>query len=318
MDADDNRGMTTPLPLDGIAPLTHWGVLRARGADAARFLHSQLTSDVLRLSATQARLAGFCSAKGRLQASFVMWQPGPDEILLACSRSVLAATLKRLSMFVLRAQCKLGDASAEIPLFGLVGATAAQSLGDVLVWERRERSGGSLIRLPDADDLPRALLAAPSAPEGVPVLALPAWQWLEVQSGVPTIESATVDQFVPQMLNYELLGGVDFDKGCYPGQEIVARSQYRGILKRRMFRFDLDAASAHAGQEIFHSADPGQPAGMVVNAAPAPAGAGASLLAEVKLAALDSGTLHLGGLDGPVLRRRGLPYPVPFESAEAA
>jgi folate-binding protein YgfZ len=123
---------------------------------------------------------------------------------------------------------------------------------------------------------------------------------------VPRIEAATVDQFVPQMLNFELVGGVDFKKGCYPGQEIVARSQYRGTIKRRSFLFD-SAVPASAGQEIFHSGDPGQPAGLVVNAA------GQRVLAEVKLAALDAGSLHLGAADGPVLVRQPMPYDVDID-----
>jgi folate-binding protein YgfZ len=142
------------------------------------------------------------------------------------------------------------------------------------------------------------------------------WHWLEVSSGLPLIEAATVDQFVPQMVNFELIGGVDFKKGCYPGQEVVARSQYRGTLKRRMFLFDVPAA-AQPGQELFHSADPGQPAGLVANAAASPDG-GSRILAEVKLAALDHGSLHLGAADGPVLTQRELPYAVPLESAGSA
>jgi folate-binding protein YgfZ len=142
-----------------------------------------------------------------------------------------------------------------------------------------------------------------------PAIGLDQWRWLEVQSGIPTIEPATVDQFVPQMLNFEIVGGVDFQKGCYPGQEVVARSQYRGTIKRRMFLFDCDAAAA-AGQEIFHSDDPGQPAGMIVNAAQGPSGIW-SVLAEAKLAALASGSLRLGTVDGPLLHTRPLPYALP-------
>jgi folate-binding protein YgfZ len=127
---------------------------------------------------------------------------------------------------------------------------------------------------------------------------------------------ATVEQFVPQMVNLELVGGVDFQKGCYPGQEVVARSQYRGTLKRRMQRFDADATLA-PGVEVFHAADPGQPAGMVVNAAPAPGG-GWSALVEVKLAALDGGGLHAGGADGALLRRAALPYALPSPEASPA
>jgi hypothetical protein len=145
-------------------------------------------------------------------------------------------------------------------------------------------------------------------------LPLERWRWLEVRSGQPWIEAPTVDRFVPQMVNQELLGAVDFRKGCYPGQEVVARSQYRGTIKRRMFLFDTDAP-ARPGEELFWSGDVEQPAGLVVNAAASPHG-GSSLLAEVKLAALEGGSLHLGSSTGAGLRRVALPYPVPVtESA---
>jgi folate-binding protein YgfZ len=320
---NDNRRMSSlpsstastlsePAPLQGAARLSHWGVIRASGADAASFLHSQLTNDFASLSGTQARLAGYCSAKGRLLASFIAWKSAPDEILLACHASVLPATLKRLSMFVLRAKCKLSDASAEMPLYGIAGDDVRVAGLDV--WGKRDDGAAQVIRLPDAAGVKRVLLASPAA-DMPAALPLPAWQWLEVQSGVPTIEGATVEQFVPQMLNFELVGGVNFQKGCYPGQEIVARAQYRGTVKRRTFLFDVDAQAA-VGQEVFHSADPGQPAGLVASAAPRPGGEGASALVEVKLASLDQGTLHLGSPEGALLHRRELPYAVAVDAAD--
>ncbi len=317
MGGDDNRRMKTSFSFDGAVALSHWGLIRARGAEAPRFLHAQLTNDFSVMGLSQARLAGFCSAKGRLQASFVAWKAAHDEVLLACAASVLPTTLKRLSMFILRTQCKLSDATQEVRLWGVVGASAKPLLGDARVWDKRELAGASVIRLPDAAGLARCLWAGPVAPglDGSPdgrSIALDTWRWLEVRSGLPMIEAATVDQFVPQMLNFELVGGVDFQKGCYPGQEVVARSQYRGTIKRRMFLFDSDAMAV-AGQEVFHSDEPGQPAGMVANAAPHPAGSGSSLLAEVKLAALNSGSLHLGRSSGPELRRAAMPYDVAFE-----
>ena len=311
--------MNTLFPTDGAVRLTHCGVIRARGADAVKFLQGQLTNDVVSLGLSQSRLAGFCSAKGRLQASFLLWKTAPDEVLLACSASVLPATLKRLSMFVLRAQCKLTDASGELQLWGAAGDAALRLTPGAAVGEKRDAEGAAIIRLPDgagvvrcvvvvpaADTLPGALAAAPGIP-------LDAWRWLEVRSGIPTIEAATADQFVPQMLNYELVGGVDFQKGCYPGQEIVARSQYRGTIKRRMFLFEVDAPAA-PGQEVFHSVDPGQPAGMVVNAARHPRGTRTSALVEVKLVALESGSLHLGTPTGATLRRAELPYAIPLDA----
>ncbi len=308
--------MNMPLTIDGLVALSHWGLIRARGADAVSFLQGQLTNDVATLDASQARLAGFCSAKGRLQASFVVCKLADDELLLACAASVLPATLKRLSMFVLRAKCKLTDASAELRLFGAAGATTARWTNESPVWARHEAEGGSVLRLPDVDGVPRCvvLLDAARPLPLAPALTLDTWRLLEVRSGIPLIEAATVDQFVPQMLNYEVIGGVDFRKGCYPGQEVVARSQYRGTIKRRMFLFESDALLA-AGQEVFHSADAGQPAGMVVNAAPLIDRAGCAVLVEVKLAALESGQLHAGSGDGAVLRLAALPYALPSEAA---
>lgn len=316
--------MTEPdiKTFQGCVRLTDWGVIRAQGSDAASFLHGQLTQDVQHLDPTQARLAGYCSAKGRLLASLVLWRGGSDDILLACSADLLPATLKRLSMYVLRARCKLSDATADIALYGLAGPAATAWLGanaPQSAWQRTEAAGGAVIRLPDVrrsagrDAIARYLLALPAQADApaLPALSLDAWQWLEVSSGVARVVGATVEQFVPQMVNLEVIGGVNFQKGCYPGQEIVARSQYRGSVKRRAFVFAADGP-AQAGQEIFHSAQADQPAGMVVNAASLD-GAHCALV-EVKLAALDAGTLHLRAADGPQLHRAEQPYDIPQEN----
>ena len=308
--------MTDTTALSGALRLADWGLIRAQGADAATFLHSQLTQDVTALGPTEARLAGFCSAKGRLQASFVLWRGDADTVLLACSADLLAPTLKRLSMFVLRAKCKLSDASAELAIHGLAGTEAQAWLGEgapAQAWGVLPVGDGRAIRLPDAAGQPRFLLVQPAAAPApaLPPLAPETWQWLEVQSGVARIVAATAEHFVPQMVNLELVGGVNFQKGCYPGQEIVARSQYRGTLKRRAMLFD-SAADSDPGQEVFHSADPGQPAGLVVLAARRPGGS-SSALVEIKLAALAAGSLHLGAADGPVLTRSALPYAIPTD-----
>jgi tRNA-modifying protein YgfZ len=307
-------GMTPTTPAQPLSPgalrLSDWGLIRARGADAAKFLHGQLTQDIEHLSGTEASLAGYCSAKGRLLASFVVWRAGDGDILLACSADLLAPTLKRLSMFVLRAQCKLSDASAELAVHGLVNAGAW--LGDAAParpWGLAAQGDATVIRLPDADGMQRHLLvqaAAAQAPALPPLLA-DEWARLEARSGVARITAATVEQFVPQMVNLELVGGVNFKKGCYPGQEVVARSQYRGTLKRRAMLFT--GTDARPGQEVFHSADPGQPAGLVANAG------GNAALVEVKLAALQSGSLHLGAADGPLLAPQVLPYALPADAA---
>jgi hypothetical protein len=280
--------------LTGACRLTDLGVIRAQGADAASFLHGQLTTDFASLSPSEARLAGFCSAKGRLMTTLIAWKSADDEILLALPVDLLAPVLKRLSMFVMRAKCKLSDATADVPLWGVA---VAASEGDV--WTRQ----GEAIRLPAAADA--ALFLTTQARPELAVMALADWHWLSLQSGLPWITAATSEQFVPQMVNLELLGGVNFKKGCYPGQEVVARSQYRGTLKRRSYLYEAEAA-AMPGQEIFHSEDPDQPAGMVVNVATR--GGHSLILAETKIAALATGSLHLGAADGPLLRPQAMPY----------
>ena len=293
--------------MQGSVPLPGWGVIRARGEDARSFLHGQLTQDTLHLEPGRARLAGYCSPKGRLLASFVTWlDAASGDVLLACSADLLPATLKRLSMFVLRAKCKLSDAGGELPLHGLAG----DAVPGTRPWDVSVGAAGTAIRLPDAAGTRRALWVGAEAPATAP-LALPVWQWLEVHSAVPRIVAATVEQFVPQMINLEAVGGVDFQKGCYPGQEVVARSQYRGTLKRRAFLVRSDVA-LQPGQEVFDAADPGQPAGMVVLAA-APQGLAPAALVELKIAAASAGQLHAGAPDGPPLTLLPLPYDLPTE-----
>jgi folate-binding protein YgfZ len=281
--------------------LSDWGVMRAQGADAAAFLHGQLTQDFALLDREHARLAGFCTAKGRLLATMVGWRQGDDEILLALPAETLAATLKRLSMFVLRAKCKLSDASAEFAVYGLLGRPAAEA------WTLLRDGDAVEIALPGPGRGLRVQPAASPAPAGAGITP-EAWAFAEAEAGMAWVRGATVEAFVPQMINFEVLGGVSFKKGCYPGQEIVARSQYRGTLKRRLQVFEA-ASLAAVGQEIFHSTDPDQPAGVV-------AGSGSRdgrtlVAAEVKLAALEGGSLHLGSAAGPRLELRPLPYEIP-------
>ena len=312
--------MSNGFAIGGVCRLADRGVIRASGADAAAFLQGQLTNDVAGLGTGSACLAGFCSAKGRLQASFVVWRPSADEFLLSCPREILAPTLKRLSMFVLRAKCRLSDASDELAVFAVAGPPAAAMLDGMAVGQVDARGATTLLRVPDAAGVQRGWLVAGTGAEAdVPAaeaISLETWRWLEVESGIVTIEAATVDRFVPQMVNFELVGGVDFQKGCYPGQEVVARSQYRGTTKRRTLLFDCDVVPV-AGQDVFASGTANEPAGTVANAAPHPLRGGGSALVEVRLAALGD-ELRLGAGDGPLLRRRELPYPVPLDAALAS
>lgn len=298
-----------PSQLDGVATLTHLGVIRVEGEDAAKFIHGQLTQDFSLLGLDSARLAAFCSAKGRMQASFIGFKRPAGEILLVCSKDLLPATLKRLSMFVLRAKARLSDASDAYALYGLAGsATKSIASEAAATWAKVDFDACSLVNLYPADGVARQLWVAPMGepqPTGAE-LPLERWLWGEVRSGVATVSSPVVEAFVPQMLNYESVGGVNFKKGCYPGQEVVARSQFRGTLKRRAFVAHANAAMAD-GQEIFAATDADQPVATVVQAAPAPDG-GFDAIISAQLSAVDSGSLHVGASNGPVLQLLALPY----------
>lgn len=292
---------------DGVSPLPDLGVIRVEGDDAVRFLQGQLTQDFALLGDDQARLAAFCSAKGRMQASFIGLLDSPGSVLLVTRLDTLAPTLKRLSMFVLRAKARLSDASDDYVLRGLSGTSVPQGLG---VWQRRRLGPASVVGLYPADDLPRALWIAPGStpePEG-PVLDAAAWRLGEVRSGVAMVCAPVVDAFVPQMLNYESVGGVSFRKGCYPGQEVVARSQFRGTLKRRAFLLASGAPMA-SGTELFDPAAPEEPCGLIALAAEAPDG-GHEAIACLQLGSASAPELRVGAPDGPAATVRIAPYPL--------
>ena len=295
----------------GHLPLTHLGVIRAEGDDAAVFLQGQLSNDVQLLPVGQARLAGFLSAKGRMQASFIVIKRSATDFWLITSRDVLPATLKRLSMFVLRAKCKMSDATSSVQLLGLAGDAVPTEARDLQPWQTVQLGDASVVRLFAASGDSRALLAAPAdsaLPANItasPAISEAAWSLSMVQAGVPLITQPVVDAFVPQMVNFESVDGVSFIKGCYPGQEVVARSQFRGTLKRRMYRVASPALPT-PGQEVFVASDADQPVGTVVLAA-ARTTEGFEALVSMQTSASEE-ALHLGSSTGPALQVLALPY----------
>ena len=311
--------MTRSVPqISGVLKLAHLGIIRAVGEDAIAFLQGQLTQDVAQLSLTQARLAAFCNAKGRMQASFVLFKRSDQEILLVCSRDLLAATLKRLSMFVMRAKVKLSDVSGEFALYGLTG-TAIQTIANNIqpAWTKLDIDDANVVFLYPGSGQARAMWCAPAdslPPEGES-LELETWKWLEVQSGIAMISQPIFESFVPQMLNYESVGGVNFKKGCYPGQEIVARSQFRGTLKRRAYLVHTDEAPA-PGQDVFHAYESDQPCGLVAASAAHPGGGFDAIVSIQTAAAADAAAhcgekrLSLGSAAGAALSLLPLPYPL--------
>ena len=218
------------------ARLTRYGLLSVSGADARDFLHAQLTADIQGLAPGRAALAGWCSAKGRLLATFLV-VPAQDGFLLQLARDLVPSVQKRLSMFILRSKVKIEDASHR-QQFGVWEATAQ---GEVF----------SVAGLSVEFENNRRLVISDQPPAGTEVDET-RWTLEEIRAGRPLITAATQDMFVPQMVNYEQLGGVDFKKGCYPGQEVVARAQYRGAVKRRMVRLPAPAGAALAPGQAFN------------------------------------------------------------------
>jgi folate-binding protein YgfZ len=295
--------------LNGVARLTNLGAIRVEGDDAAKFLHGQLTQDFALLGAEEARLCALCSPQGRMLASFIGFKNTPTDIVLVCSADLVAAMVKRLSMFVLRAKVKVTDATAVFSLYGLAGECTRTIAGDA-PWACQTGAAGTLINLYPAHGIARQVLVN-SADEAVPAgpeLSADVWAWSEVCSGVATLTAPVSQLFVPQMLNFESVGGVSFKKGCYPGQEVVARSQFRGTLKRRAFIAHSEGLIA-VGDEAFSVADPEQPVGTVVQASNAPGG-GYDAIVSLQLsavAATESG-LHVRDAGGPALKILPMPY----------
>jgi len=296
-----------------IAPLAHLGAIRASGAEAESFLQNQLSNDARLLGTSQAQLASYNSAKGRVLDLFVLRREA-DTILLETRRDTLPATLKRLRMFVLRSKVVLEDCGNDYAAFGLAGAQAADYLLQAGLpvpaqdWGWLLTDGVTVLRRPGVTA--RYSVHAPAEVLGplwqqLTQQARPvgssAWRLLDILAGLPSIRPETADHFVAQMLNLDRLGAISFSKGCYPGQEIVARMHYLGNLKRRMFLCRVDSAEAAPGTAI-HAADgEAQAIGEVVDTAPHPP-AGSALLAVLQLSHATDTQLRLGAADGRILK----------------
>lgn len=291
-----------------LAPLTHLGVISCLGEDAKGFLHNQLTSDVNHLNPGHAQHAAWCTAKGRMLASFIVLRADAG-YLLQLSADLLPAMLKRFQMYVLRAKVKLADSSATHVLVGVAGRQAEAALTGAglpvpsAALAVAEFHSGRVLRL--ADDRFEVLMAADAAPGLWTALSrtarpvgTPAWRWLDIQAALPLVTERTKEEFVPQMANFDQLGGVSFHKGCYPGQEVVARTQYLGKVKRHLYRVAA-AQPLAAGDALFSPAEPDHACGMIVNAAPAPAG-GFEALAVLQESGA-AGPVTVGARDGLLL-----------------
>ena len=300
--------------------LSRLGLLRFAGSDAQRFLHAQLSCDVVALQPGQATYGSYGTPQGRMLATFLLWRDARG-YLMQLPRELCPTILQRLSMYILRALVKAHDATAEHILIGVSGAPAEAALkslfptvpASALALVTHAKAG--ILRL----DTQRFELVAPAAESAGLVAALgkhaarvepDAWELTDIRAGIPVITTATQDQFVPQMANLDLIGGVSFNKGCYPGQEIVARMHFLGRLKQRMYLANIKSDTPPRPGDKLYSATTGEQAGgMIVNAAPAPDG-GHDVLAVMRIENAAAGDVHLSSLEGPLLTLLPLPYQV--------
>ncbi len=300
-----------------LADVSQFSTLRVSGDDAQSFLQNLLSNDIREVSTTQAQFSSFNSAKGRMLATFLISREG-DDYLLQLPASLTEIMRKKLSMYVLRAKVKITDISNDLIILGISGISAPQILqeqGCALpesVLGVSQNPSASVIKYSDTrfginvhPEQAEALwlsLCTQATPVGSGY-----WDWLNIRAGLPVILPATQEQFVPQMANFDLIGGINFKKGCYPGQEIVARMHYLGKLKRRMYLAHVDS-TAKAGDELYGTDPAGQSCGMIANAAAAPQG-GYDVLAVIQSESYDANAVHL--ISGAPLQFEALPYPLP-------
>jgi len=332
---------TTPVLL---THCQHLAVFCASGADTTTFLQSQLTQDIGLVSPTQSALAGFCTAQGRLWATMLLTQAEQSQdqnqtqsqpqgltMVGVAAADVMETFLKRLRMFVMRSKVTI-TASAELKVYGVqlaagdFGSFASQFTGDIAQepWASATTPDGTWLKLPSANsDVVRLLwLTAPAhfdqliATLGNQAQLLPApaaWQIQDIQAGLPWVEAASQDLFIGQTLNLDLIGGVSFTKGCYPGQEVIARAHYRGTVKRRMHLATIkaDESDVSPGMDIFDANEPDNPVGRLINVADDPTVTGQIwALFEAPFKALSGSPLRAGSATGPELIELSLPYQI--------
>jgi folate-binding protein YgfZ len=312
---------------DLLVDLSALAFLRVAGSDARNFLNGQFTNDIHSVDVSRSQLTAWCTAQGRMLALLRVFQRD-DGYLLQLPVELRDEFDKRLRMFILRAKVTVEDADAALARFGLVGPNATRLLGDA-VGEAPQQNDQSLVRdgltvtrLPGIH--PRFEVIAPPAAaivlwtklrERATPVGYEAWAWHDIMAGIPTVLPPTREAFVPQMANLELVGGVNFKKGCYPGQEIVARMQYLGRLKQRMYRAHIAGGPPAPGTAIYA---PGaeQPVGTVVDARPSPE-EGSDLSAVIQIGAAE-GELRLGSVDGATLSVSPPPYSFELSQAQKA
>ena len=303
--------------------LSHLGLLEISGADAVTFLQGQVTNDVNLLDGNNAHYTAYCNQKGRMLALFLAFAHY-DHLHLQFNRELLEPIMKRLKMYVMRSKVEIKDVSDSIIKFGLNGPEAASMLEAVFNkaplfskiptedYELVSLDNGAILKLPsfNADarfeifsDTTNAPLIWEALKNNCKVVEKPHWDWLEIQAGIPDVELKTQEQFVPQMLNLDVLGAINFKKGCYTGQEIVARTHYLGTVKRRTYLAEITSETApSAGDKVLDAAK--NEIGQIVRVAPNSAN-GFDALIELRIEAKEAGNMTC---NDAAIKLKDLPY----------
>jgi hypothetical protein len=299
-----------------IADLSHFGLIGFSGEDASTFLQGQLSCDVGKIDLCTAQYGSCCTPKGRMLASFLIWQ-NANEYLMQIPISLLIPLEKRLSIYVLRSKVKLNNVSDTHVRIGIAGNRAVDAVKEIfgatpdpLLGVINNEHESILCLAQNRFEIVTTPEHAPKLWEHFRKYAMPVgrlcWDWLEIKAGIPVITPATQEQFVPQMTNLEAIGGISFQKGCYPGQEIVSRTQYLGKIKRRMYLANIVTKEPIAAGDVLYSNNK-QSCGMVVNAAPSPEG-GYDVLAVIQTDSVKNENIYWKALTGPTLKIMPLPY----------
>ena len=313
-----------------LCDLSHIGLIRVQGEDATTFLQNQFTNDINQVSATTGQLSAWCTPKGRALATFVIHQHD-DAYYLALSADKVEVTLKRLRMYVMMSKVVLEDVRQQFIHIAIAGRTITQHLQDYGIEQLPEadyqvvqHNNMRIMRIPSAiphfevyanvADIAEAknLWNTLNAKADVTPVSDNAWRYLNIVSGLPRVTAASSEAWIPQMLNLQVINGVSFTKGCFPGQEIVARLKYLGKNKRRLYRLLLDTKQLPDTGTLIVAEGEATEAGKVLNAALNPDGH-VEVLAVLKIAMAESKTLYLAELGGVAVTVLELPYVIDSE-----
>ncbi len=309
-----------------LCDLSALGVIRASGEDAQSFLHGQFTNDLSLVSPSISQLSSYCNPKGRMLSIFRIFMRG-DNYHMLLHRDVLEATLKKLVMFKLMAKVDLEDISNDLVVIGIAGPSADSLLADTQISVPTELNhciqaeATTIIRIPSKSsrilfitNVDQAISIWNQLSSKCPIANNKLWDLHDIESGIPQITTNTIETFIPQMTNLELIDGVSFNKGCYPGQEIVARTHYLGKPNRRMFRINVsDENAPEPGVNIYSPKNETQPVGKIVTAQKLSEGMSSALVVMRTENAHDN-DLHVASTTGPSISIQSLPYSLDTKS----